>query len=323
MKIVVTGCSGFIGFHLCFKLTHNKKNFIYGIDNMNNYYDTNLKKDRLKILKQKKNFSFNKININNYSKLKKFFNDIKVDVIINLAAQAGVRYSIYNSKSYLDANINGFYNILEISKNLKIKHLIYASSSSVYGDKNKFPIKEKDNTNNPLSFYAASKKMNEIMAYSYSNIHNLPTSGLRFFTVYGPYGRPDMSLYKFVDGISKNKKINVFNYGNHERDFTYVDDVVEIIEKLITKKPAGKVPYKIFNISSGKPKKLKTYIRIIEKILGKKSKKNYLNMQLGDVKKTHGESKLVKKLVNKKNFTKFEIGIEKYIKWYKDYYLNE
>ena len=230
MKILITGCAGFIGYHLCKKLLKNN-NIVFGIDNLNNYYDLKLKKDRLKNLKNKK-FLFYKIDIKNKKKLLKFVKIKKIDVIYHLAAQAGVRYSIFNPETYFDNNLKGFFNILETCRENKIKHLIFASTSSVYGKKEKFPAKETDNTDQPLSFYAASKKCNEIMAYSYSKIYNLKCTGVRFFTVYGPYGRPDMALYKFTKSIINRKKVNLFNKGHHTRDFTYIDDVVHFLVKM-------------------------------------------------------------------------------------------
>ena len=320
MKILVTGCAGFIGYHLCKKLLNNSKYSIYGIDNLNTYYDINLKKDRLKNLKNKKNFFFKKIDIKNNTKLNDLFKKNRFNCVINLAAQAGVRFSIQNPKTYFNNNVIGFFNIIENVKKYKINHLITASTSSVYGNNKTFPLIEEFNTDKPLSFYAATKKTNEVMSYSYSNIYNIPITVLRFFTVYGNYGRPDMSLFKFTKNIKDSKKINLFNFGKHERDFTHVDDVVSSIIKIIKLPSKNKVPYQVFNVASGRPKKLKYFVNLIEKNLNKKASLNMLELQKGDVVKTHASTK---KLDNKtKNFKRksFEVGIQSFIKWYKNYY---
>ena len=272
MRILVTGAAGFIGFHTTLTLLKNKKNQLFGIDNISDYYDVNLKKNRIKILKNNKNFSFYKIDITNKKKLNNFFNKKKIDIVIHLAAQAGVRYSVENPDSYFDSNIEGFFNILKLSNLYKVKHFIFASSSSVYGDNINFPLKEDYDTSSPLSFYAASKKCNEIMAYSFSNIYKLPCTALRFFTVYGPYGRPDMALFKFVKSITEGKKIELYNGGNHTRDFTYIDDAVDQLVKLINKPPKTTKPFIALNIASSKPIKLIKYIKIIESNLKKKGK---------------------------------------------------
>ena len=234
-KILVTGCAGFIGYHLALKFLKLKNYKVFGIDNMNNYYDTNLKNDRLKILKKNKKFNFFKIDISNKKKLENNFFKFKYDYIFHMAAQAGVRYSILNPDIYFNSNFVGFYNVLECVKKFKIKHLYFASSSSVYGDKKKFPIKEDFRLDNPKSFYAASKICNEIMAKSYCNIYDINATGLRFFTVYGPYGRPDMTPYKFLNNFFLNKRIKVFNMGKHKRDFTFIDDIIEMIFRLFLK----------------------------------------------------------------------------------------
>ena len=321
MKILVTGCSGFIGYHLCLNLLKYKKNVVHGIDNLNNYYDIKLKKNRLSNLKkQSKKFLFIKKDISNLRSLKKIFLKGKFDYVINLAAQAGVRYSIKNPSTYFNSNIIGFFNILECSRIFKIKHLIFASTSSVYGNSKNFPLKENEKTDSPLSFYAATKKSNEVMAHSYSNIYKLPCTGLRFFTVYGPYGRPDMSLFLFTDAILKRKKINLFNKGNHIRDFTFVDDVVTSINKIIKKPSKNKIPYEVFNIASSNPVHLKFFLKNIEKGLGKKTNVQFQEMQKGDIFKTHGS---VNKIVKKTKFkpkVKIKTGIEEFLKWYKKYY---
>lgn len=322
MRILVTGCSGFIGFHVCNKLLQlNNKIYLIGIDNLNNYYDVKLKKERLKILKKKKNFIFYKEDISNYNKLKKVFALSKPDIVLNLAAQAGVRYSIKYPQKYFDSNILGFFNLIDISKNFKVKHFIYASTSSVYGNNNKFPITEEMNTDKPLSFYAASKKCNEIIAHSYSFIYGLPTTGLRFFTVYGPFGRPDMALFKFTKNILNNKKINLFNYGKHTRDFTFIDYVTDAIIKIIKKYPSQKVPYEIYNIGGSKPVSLIKFINILEKNLGKKAKIKYFKLQKGDVQKTHASNaKLIKKINIKSKPLDIKYGIKLFIDWYKNFY---
>lgn len=321
MRILVTGCAGFIGFHLCLSLLKNRKYQVCGIDNLNRYYDIGLKKNRLKILKKnKKKFIFHKLDITDYNKLKNFFLKYKFDCVINLAAQAGVRYSIKNPSNYFNNNVIGFYNILEISRIFKIKHLIFASTSSVYGASNKFPLKEEGDTDKPISFYAATKKTNEVLAYSYSSIYKLPCTGLRFFTVYGPYGRPDMSLFLFTKAIFESKVVKLFNKGDHVRDFTYIDDVVNSITKIVSKPSAGKIPFSVYNIATSSPKKLKVFLKSIENMIGKKAKIKYLNMQQGDIYKTHGDNKKIAKKINFKPKIKLADGIKKFIQWYKEYY---
>ena len=276
MKILVTGCAGFIGFHISNKLLAETKYTVIGIDNLNNYYDNKLKKDRLKIISNYKNFKFIKTDICNKKKIENVFKKYNFEVVIHLAAQAGVRHSISHPDEYISNNINGFYNVLDCSKKIKVKHFLYASTSSIYGNSKKFPLKEKDETSRPLSLYAATKKSNEVLAYSYSNIFLLPTTGMRFFTVYGEWGRPDMALFKFTASIVNNKKIELFGYGKHERDFTHVDDITSFIFKIINKPSKKNIPYQIFNFSSNKPKTLKYFLKTIEKNLKKESniKKN-------------------------------------------------
>ena len=321
-NILVTGCAGFIGFHLCSKLIEHKSYNIYGIDNLNSYYDVKLKKARIsKLHKKSKRFIFNKVDISEKKNLLRYSKDKKFDYIINLAAQAGVRFSIENPQEYVSSNIVGFFNILELSRIKKIAHLIFAATSSVYGDSKKFPLKEIQNTDKPISFYAASKKTNEILAHSYSSIHKLPITGLRFFTVYGPYGRPDMALAKFTKAIREAKPITLFNEGKHERDFTHVDDVVDSIVKLVKKPSKEKIPYDIFNIASSNPKKLTSFIKLIEKNLSKKaSKKILLPLQKGDVFKTHANTDKLKKKINYKTKKTLEDGIQEYVNWYNYFY---
>ena len=320
MKYLVTGCAGFIGFHLSLKLLKAKKKVV-GIDNLNNYYDPKLKRARLNILKKFKDFKFYKINIAS-NEVNNVFKKNKISYVINLAAQAGVRYSITNPDSYVASNLLGFCNLIEISKKFKVKHFIYASTSSVYGENKNKKFKETDTIEKPLQLYAATKSANELIAYSYSNLFKLPTTGLRFFTVYGPWGRPDMSLFKFVKNGLSNKKIEIFNHGKHLRDFTYVDDIVFYIQKIISNKPIfkKKPPHDVYNIGGGSPIKLMSFVEIIEKKLNLKMKKNFLNLQKGDIVRTSANNnKLIKKFKIKK-FTKIEVGVSNFVDWFKKYY---
>ena len=324
MKILITGAAGFIGSHLCLKLLELGHQII-GVDNLNNYYDIKLKQDRLKLIKDYaknngKKFKFIKTDISKNQMMKKIFSNNKFSIIFHLAAQAGVRFSIKNPDQYYQSNIKGFYNILDLSKQFKINHLFFASSSSVYGDSIDLPSKETSNTDRPISFYAATKKTNEVMAYAYSAIYKLPTTALRFFTVYGPYGRPDMSLYKFFDNIIKGKSIDVFNHGKHERDFTYIDDVVKILVKIKDTVPKGDTPYQCLNIANSKPIKIIDYIKLISKVLKKNVKIKYLGLQKGDVKITYASNKVIKKKVGKFRPTKLEEGLKKYHQWFLKYY---
>ena len=319
MSILVTGAAGFIGYHLTKKIL-NKNKEVIGIDNINSYYDVSLKKDRINKLKKNKKFSFYKVDLSNYKKLNNIVKKNKIKIIVHLAAQAGVRYSIKNPRTYFKSNLEGFFNILEVSRHNKIKHLIYASTSSVYGDSKKFPLNENDRTDQPLSFYAATKKSNEIMAHSYSYIYKLPSTGVRFFTVYGPFGRPDMALFKFTKNIINNHPIELFNNGNHLRDFTYVDDIIDGIYSLINKQSKKTIPYEIFNIGNGTPKKLLEYLKHIEKNLNKISKTKKLPLQVGDILKTHSNINKLNKYTGYKPKTNIKIGISKFIEWYKDYY---
>ncbi len=321
MKILVTGAAGFIGFHLSKKLLDLNYS-IFAIDNLNKYYDINLKKERIKKLKKNKNFFFFKFDIENKNKIDKIIKKNKIKYIIHLAAQVGVRYSIDNPETYFKNNISGFFNILELSNLNKINHLLFASTSSVYGDTLELPSKEINNTDYPLSFYAATKKSNEIMAFSYSHIFKIPITALRLFTIYGPFGRPDMSLLKFIDSILNNKKISLYNSGIHSRDFTYIDDIVEGIVKLIKKPPKSKTPYNCFNLGAGKSIKLKKFIKLIEKNLGIKAKVKKLPLQIGDVKKTHSSIKLLQKYTSYNPKTNIEKGVKNTIDWYKEYIKN-
>ncbi len=334
MKILVTGSAGFIGYHLCLKLQKNKNNKIIGLDNYDPYYSVRLKIDRVKDLLKKnknKNFSQKNLDISKYKSLEKTFKKFKPEYVVNLAAQAGVRYSLTKPEAYLKNNIVGFFNILELSKKYAVKHLIFASTSSVYGLNKKFPFKEQDTADHPIQFYAATKRSNELMAHSYSYLYKMPTTGLRFFTVYGPWSRPDMSLYNFVDNIVKNKPINVFNYGNHIRDFTYVDDIVSGIISAIKTVPkyqknkinpspdTSSAPFEIYNIGNNKPVKLMKYIKLIEKNLKKKAKIKYLPLQAGDIKSTRSSMNKIKKYLKYKPNTNIEKGIKNFINWYLKY----
>ncbi len=329
---LISGAAGFIGFHLSMKLLKNKKNVI-GIDNLNNYYDVKLKKSRLNILKKNKNFKFFKYDLTKKKKIKEVFKKYKIKYVINLAAQAGVRYSVINPDAYISSNITGFFNILDLSKEFRVKHFIFASTSSVYGSSNKFPLNENVAASHPIQLYAATKRSNELIAHSYSALYGLPTTGLRFFTVYGPYGRPDMSLFKFVNNILKNKKIELFNRGNHFRDFTYVDDIVKSIILLLNKIPKKNkiknksfspdksfAPFRILNIGGSSSIKLTKYVSLIEKVLEKKAKKKLLNLQKGDVLKTQANNLKIKNLIKYTPNTKLIDGLKTYIKWFNNYY---
>jgi len=320
MKILITGCAGFIGFHLTKLLIENINVEVFGIDNMNAYYDVDLKKTRLKILKKNKNFKFEKIDITNENKLLSSFNRNSYTHVIHLAAQAGVRYSIENPETYVQNNLVGFFNVLNLSNKFKIKHFLFASTSSVYGSSKKFPLNEDLKTDSPLSFYAATKKSNELMAYSYSNIYKLPCTALRFFTVYGPYGRPDMALFLFTEAILNNKKINLNNSGKHIRDFTYIDDVTNAVQKMIKKPSKKNIPYEVYNVAGANPKNLKYFLSIIEKNLKKKSKIFNRPLQKGDVYKTYGDNRKLKKRTNFSTKFTIEVGIKKFLEWYRDYY---
>jgi len=335
MKILVTGAAGFIGYHLVKSLVEANYEVI-GLDNINDYYSTNLKFDRLKELGINKdsakdflslsnsqlfqNFKFIRMNLEDRENLPKLFKDEKFDVVCNLAAQAGVRYSIENPETYIDSNIVGFLNILECCRNHNIKKLVYASSSSVYGDNKKTPFEETDNTDKPISLYAASKKSNELMAHTYSHLFKLNTIGLRFFTVYGSWGRPDMAYYLFADAITKDKAIKVFNNGDLSRDFTHIDDIVIGVKSALLSDSSIKKGYELYNIGNNKPVVLTKFIETIEKYLGKKSIKKMLPMQDGDVKKTWANILKISKDYNFQNKVSLDKGIEEFINWYKVYH---
>ncbi|MDA9152196.1 NAD-dependent epimerase [bacterium] len=332
-KIIVTGSIGFIGYHVTCKLLERGDNVI-GIDNHNDYYDPKLKDARLKNLKKFDNYSHFKLDICNASALSEIFNNYQIKKVINLAAQAGVRYSIENPLAYINSNIVGFANILENCRHHNIEHLVYASTSSVYGANTKMPFSEDDSANHPLSVYAATKKSNELMAHSYSYLYNLPTTGLRFFTVYGPWGRPDMALFKFTKNILQGKPIDVFNKGNHTRDFTYIDDIVQGVTKVFDNPatsnqnwnrnlpaPSSSIaPWRIYNIGNNKPVKLMDYIQALEKSLNKKAVINFLPLQLGDVPDTYASIYNLNEKFNYSPSVNVNEGISKFVKWYKDYY---
>ena len=327
MKILVTGTAGFIGFHLANRLLIENYEVI-GIDNLNNYYDTKLKIDRLKELgiKYKSNtikskfgkFTFYKCDLTDNKSLKSIFKNEKPDLVCNLAAQAGVRYSLTNPDAYINSNIVGFQNIIECCKKFNVSNFLYASSSSVYGANTKLPFSTNDRTDNPLSLYGATKKSNEIVAYSYSHLYKIRTVGLRFFTVYGPWGRPDMALFLFVKALINNKKIKVFNNGNMLRDFTYIDDIVHGVFSII-KNPI-KDPYKIYNIGNNKPVNLLDFIKVIEKNLDKKFEIEFQDIQPGDVKDTYADVSDLFTDFKFKPKTNIEFGVRKFIDWYLNYY---
>lgn len=332
-RVLVTGAAGFIGFHLSNRLCAGGYQ-VTGIDNINDYYDVKLKEDRLSILKKHASFSFKKLTLEDKAGIDALFKEKKFDYVVNLAAQAGVRYSLTNPYAYIDSNIQGFLNILEGCRYNKVKHLVYASSSSVYGANTAMPFSVHDNVDHPLSLYAATKKSNELMAHTYSNLYNLPTTGLRFFTVYGPYGRPDMALFLFTKAILENKPIDVYNNGEMKRDFTYVDDIVTGIERLIPTVPAGNpdwtgdnpdpgtsfAPYKIFNIGNNSPVQLMEFIEAIEEALGKKAEKNFMPLQPGDVPATYANVEDLMKAVDFKPNTSIREGVQQFIDWYRNYY---
>jgi UDP-glucuronate 4-epimerase len=332
-SILITGAAGFIGFHLAHRLCRDGYQVV-GLDNLNSYYDVQLKKDRLAILKAFPNFTFSEADLKDHEAIDVIFEKHTFRYVVNLAAQAGVRYSLTNPRVYIESNLNGFLNILEACRAHKIEHLVYASSSSVYGANKGMPFSVHKNVDHPLSLYAATKKSNELMAHSYSSLFNLPTTGLRFFTVYGPYGRPDMALFIFTKSILEGKPIDVYNNGQMMRDFTYVDDIVESISRLIPRpaKPNAAwtgfnpdpatsfAPYRIFNIGNSSPVQLLDYIETVERKLGKKAIKNFMPLQDGDVPETYAD---VEDLMNEVDFrpsTSIDFGIGKFIDWYLSYY---
>lgn len=333
MKILVTGAAGFIGANLSGRLL-DRGDEVVGVDNLNNYYDVRLKQARLARLEGRPGFSFYRTDIADAGALDRIFKDQKPDRVMNLAAQAGVRYSIENPRAYVDANVTGFLNLLESCRHNGVAHLVYASTSSVYGANTRMPFSVEDNVDHPVSMYAATKKANELMAHSYAHLHGLPVTGLRFFTVYGPWGRPDMSLFLFTKAILEGRPIDVFNYGNHRRDFTYVDDIVEGVMRCIDQVAApdpewnpdapnpatAAAPYRLYNIGANQPVHLLEFIETIEKCLGMTAQKNLLPLQLGDVPDTYADVNALIKDVGYKPKTSIQEGIGNFVEWYRDYY---
>lgn len=322
--ILVTGVAGFIGFHLCQRLLAQGETVI-GIDNLNDYYDVNLKLARLAQLKENSQFQFCKVDLSDRPGIAELFDQFKPDRVVNLAAQAGVRYSLTNPHAYVDSNLVGFTNILEGCRHHNVKHLVFASSSSVYGKNHKMPFSVQDNVDSPISLYAATKKANELMAHTYSYLYGLPTTGLRFFTVYGPWGRPDMALFIFTKAILEGKPIPVFNYGKMKRDFTYIDDIITGVVRTLDRPPAtcteqSPIPYKIYNIGNNQPVELLRFIEILEDCLGKKAQKELLPMQPGDVAATYADIEELEADVGFRPSTPLEVGIPKFISWYRNYY---
>ena len=320
--ILITGGAGFIGFHLS-KALLDKGMFIIGYDNLNDYYDVNLKYSRLNILKQYPTYIFIKGDLSDRESLDNVFEKYHPNIVVNLGAQAGVRYSIENPHAYMQSNMVGFLNILEVCRHNKVDHLVYASSSSVYGANKKVPFSTEDKVDNPVSLYAATKKSNELMAYTYSHLYKIPSTGLRFFTVYGPYGRPDMAYFSFSQRIMAGEPIKIFNNGDMYRDFTYIDDIVRGIKSVICNPPKENengVQYKIYNIGNNKPEKLMYFIETLEKCLGKEAKKEFLPMQSGDVYQTYADITDLVKDFHFRPSTPITEGLEKFVAWYKGYY---
>lgn len=333
MKTLITGAAGFIGYHTS-KYLLQRGDTVIGIDNVNSYYDPVLKEARLSQLVEFNNFHFEKIDIVDKQSIDSVFQKESPDYVIHLAAQAGVRYSLKNPYAYIDSNINGFMNVLEACRNNPIKHLVFASSSSVYGANTRMPFSVNHNVDHPLSLYAATKKSNELMAHTYSYLYNISTSGLRFFTVYGPWGRPDMALFIFTKKILAGEKIEIFNNGEHKRDFTYIDDIVEGVVRVVENiaepdsnwdsdnpDPAtSKAPYRLYNIGNNSPVELMYFIELIEKNLGKKAEKSFLPLQPGDVPETYADVDALIESVDYSPSMSIETGIENFITWYKDFY---
>lgn len=329
MKILVTGVAGFIGMHITLRLL-NYGHEVTGLDNLNDYYDVNLKRARLEHISNPNRFAFHKLDLTDRDGINTLFSEFQPDIVINLAAQAGVRYSIENPHSYIDSNIVGFTNILEACRHTKVDHLIYASSSSVYGLNEDMPFHEGQNVDHPLALYGATKKANELLAHSYSHLFGLPTTGLRFFTVYGPWGRPDMALFKFTEAILNGRAIDVYNKGKLIRDFTYIDDVVESVVRLVNK-PAtaieefdtalpdaglSNVPWRIFNIGNGQPTPLMDYISALEQALGIQAEKKFVEMQPGDVLMTSADTSRLSSWVGFKPYTPVKEGVKNFVDWY-------
>jgi len=333
MQVLVTGAAGFIGFHLCLRLLQEGK-AVVGLDNLNDYYDVNLKCARLKILQEQESFSFHRIDLSDTHGVASVFEKGRFRVVVNLAAQAGVRYSITSPQTYVQSNLVGFLNVLEGCRHNKVEHLVYASSSSVYGANTQIPFSVHHNVDHPVSLYAATKKSNELMAHTYSHLYRLPTTGLRFFTVYGPWGRPDMALFLFTRAILDGKPIDVFNHGNMQRDFTYIDDIVEGVVRVMQKVPSpdpswssvapdparSSAPYWLFNIGNNRPVNLMRFIEVLEEALGKKARMNLLDLQPGDVPCTYADVDDLSREVGFRPGTPLEEGIRAFVAWYRDYY---
>ena len=333
MKLLVTGAAGFIGFHTS-GLLLERGDEVVGLDNLNDYYDVTLKQARLAVLQKFPNFRFMKLELAERESMRALFAREKFQRVVHLAAQAGVRYSIQNPLAYIDSNVLGFGNVLEGCRHNAVEHLVYASTSSVYGANTKMPFSVHQNVDHPLSFYAATKKANELMAHTYAHLYSLPVTGLRFFTVYGPWGRPDMALFLFTKNILAGKPIDVFNYGNHRRDFTYVDDIAQGVVRAMDRVATGnaqwnsddpdpgtsKAPYRLYNIGNNKPVELMRYIECIEQCLGKKAQKNLLPLQQGDVPDTFADIEDLERDVGYRPATPVEAGVERFVRWYVDYY---
>ena len=333
MKVLITGTAGFIGNKLAQRLLERGDEII-GIDNVNDYYDVSLKEARLELIKDHKNFTEARIDLEDKVSVQELFKKHKPQRVVNLAAQAGVRYSLENPYAYIDTNIMGFINILESCRHNDVEHLVYASSSSVYGANTNMPFSVHNNVDHPVSLYAATKKSNELMAHTYSHLYRIPTTGLRFFTVYGPWGRPDMALFLFTKNILADQPIDVFNYGNHRRDFTYIDDIVEGVIRTLDTIPAPNenwsgdhpdpatslAPYKLYNIGNNNPVELRDYIQVLENCLGKKAQQNLLPLQLGDVPDTYADVEALVEDVDYKPATSIETGIANFVSWYRDFY---
>ncbi len=332
-KALVTGAAGFIGFHLVKRLLADGYEVV-GVDNMNPYYDISLKEARLADLRKEDNFRFFQIDLCDRSQLEDLFGRQEFEVVVNLAAQAGVRYSLENPYAYVDSNLVGFINVLECCRHKAIRHLVFASSSSVYGANTRMPFSVHHNVDHPVSLYAATKKANELMAHTYSHLFQLPCTGLRFFTVYGPWGRPDMALFLFTRAILEDQPIKVFNHGKMQRDFTYIDDIIEGVVRVMKKLPeanpnwsgdapdpgTSSAPYKVYNIGNNNPVELTKFIKVIEDVLGKKAKKELMDIQPGDVAATYADVDDLMEDVGFKPETPIETGIERFVAWYKDYY---
>lgn len=332
-NVLVTGCAGFIGYHLSKRLAQAGE-AVVGVDNLNHYYDVNLKKSRLDQLQQLPTFSFEMSDIADRPAMQELFRNHRFDFVVHLAAQPGVRYSLENPAAYVDSNVVGFANVLEGCRHSQVKHLVFASSSSVYGANTKMPYSVQDNVDHPISLYAATKKANELMAHTYAHLFNLPCTGLRFFTVYGPWGRPDMALFKFTQAMISGEAIDVYNHGNMKRDFTYVDDIVEGIARVVRVIPTGVpgwddskadpstsfAPYRVFNIGNHNPIELLTLIRVLEESIGTKAKLNFLPLQPGDVLATYADVSELETATGFRPQTPIEVGVKRFVDWYIDFY---